>query len=73
MRRCRFHVIMPNVPGTPAGFSKLSQPFERMKLAEYRALDLALGSNAGLSAPAEMCLLWASLERRSKRWRGCSQ
>ena len=34
MRRCRFHVIMPNVPGTSAGISKLSQPFETMKLAE---------------------------------------
>jgi hypothetical protein len=38
MRRCRFHVIMPNVPGTSADFSKLSQPFERMKLA-----DLSIG------------------------------
>ena len=34
MHRCRFHVIMPNVPGTSAGFSKLSQPFETMRLAE---------------------------------------
>jgi hypothetical protein len=38
MRRCRFLVIMPNVPGTSAGFSKLSQPFERMKLS-----DLSIG------------------------------
>jgi hypothetical protein len=36
MRRCRFRVIMPNVPGTSAGFSKLSQPFVRMKLAGLR-------------------------------------
>ena len=34
MRRCRFHVIMPKVPGTSAGFSKLSRPFEMMRLAE---------------------------------------
>jgi hypothetical protein len=38
MRRCRFHVIMPTVPGTSADFSKLSQLFERMKLA-----DLSIG------------------------------
>ena len=38
MHRCRFHVIMPNVPGTSAGFSKPSQPFESMKPA-----DLSIG------------------------------
>jgi hypothetical protein len=38
MRRCRFHVIMPNVPGLSADISKLSQPFETMKRA-----DLSIG------------------------------
>ena len=38
MRRCRFHVIMPTVTGTSADFSKLSQLFESMKLA-----DLGIG------------------------------
>jgi hypothetical protein len=33
MRRCRSHVIMPNVPDISAGISKLSQLFETMKLA----------------------------------------
>jgi hypothetical protein len=56
MRCCRFHVIMPNVPGTSADFSKLSQPFERMKLA-----DLSIGRSieSGLSTPAEMRLRFA--------------
>ena len=47
MRRCRFRVIMANVPGTSADISKLSQPFERMKLAEL---------SVGLS-------IWRSIER----------
>lgn len=34
MRRCRFHVMILNVRDTAAGFSKLSQPFETLKLAD---------------------------------------
>ena len=33
MRRCRFHVIMPTVPGISAGISKLFQRFVTTSLA----------------------------------------
>jgi hypothetical protein len=60
MRRCRFHVIMPNVPGTSASFSKLSQPLERMKLAELSiGLSIWPPSNGGLSTTAEIRLRFA--------------
>ena len=55
MHRCRFLVIMPKLPGTSAGISKLSQPFETMKRADlgiglsiWRSIECFAGTLEGV-------------------------